>query len=206
MQMIMWNVDSNDWQLHWQDHSSWDSNPTLQTIQTTLAELPTTQSSLGWAAEEMGTGPIILQHDLYESAVQGQRAIIRYLRAAGYRFVNMDKCLSGTGSRFPRKNRGDVMKNGKLPSIMPTIPRILPNKKPIGKYPHQRVNTTKKTFNRRTPRSYRIKNDKKDEDDTNADRSIVEGDDDITGEEIVIRGKENQKKSMVVLEEEHHLL
>lgn len=40
-------------------------------------------------------GPIILQHDIFQYSIDGQRDIIKAIANSGKRFVSMKKCLRG---------------------------------------------------------------------------------------------------------------
>jgi hypothetical protein len=40
-------------------------------------------------------GPIILQHDMFQYSIDGQRDIIMAIAQSGKRFVSMKKCLRG---------------------------------------------------------------------------------------------------------------
>jgi len=73
--VIVWNVDSDDWRME-SESSSY--------IADHVTNLFGPRSSRSY---------ILLQHDTVQSSVEAQRAIIKDLKAKGYKFGNISECL-----------------------------------------------------------------------------------------------------------------
>lgn len=78
--VVNWNIDSDDWRMEY--------SPASEVAQHVIDMVPSRSSN-------PGRSYIILYHDTVKPSVEAQRAIIRNLKAKGYKFGNMSECLGG---------------------------------------------------------------------------------------------------------------
>jgi peptidoglycan/xylan/chitin deacetylase (PgdA/CDA1 family) len=79
--IVNWSHDTNDWK-----HVSRDPIRPLRYVKSRVPVRPSNPL--------LSESIILLQHDTYEATVESQAAVIRNLKAKGYRFATLDECLN----------------------------------------------------------------------------------------------------------------
>lgn len=78
--IVNWSHDTNDWK-----HAARDPERPLRYVKSRVPVKPDNPF--------LSESVILLQHDTYEPTVENQAAVIRNLKAKGYRFVMLDECI-----------------------------------------------------------------------------------------------------------------
>lgn len=76
--VVNWNIDSDDWRMEY--------SPASEVARHVIDMIPQRSSN-------PSRSYIILYHDTVKPSVEAQRAIIRDLKAKGYKFGNLSECL-----------------------------------------------------------------------------------------------------------------